>query len=85
MCAGPGGGRVLALRGLGLKTLDPYLAGWRRRVVPALGHFPVRMISNGAVDRTVHGWIADAGVPAHLNPVRAPLSLAAQPVPGRRR
>lgn len=49
----------LALRGLELKTLDPYLAGWRRRVVPALGHFPVRMISNGAVDRTVHGWIAD--------------------------
>ncbi|MFI1014792.1 tyrosine-type recombinase/integrase [Streptomyces sp. NPDC020965] len=49
----------LALRGLELKTLDPYLAGWRRRVVPALGHIPVRMISNGAVDRTVHGWIAD--------------------------
>ncbi|MFJ7423649.1 tyrosine-type recombinase/integrase [Streptomyces uncialis] len=49
----------LALRGLELKTLDPYLAGWRRRVVPALGHFPVRMITNGAVDRTVHGWIAD--------------------------
>ncbi|MFD4856648.1 tyrosine-type recombinase/integrase [Streptomyces atratus] len=49
----------LALRGLELKTLDPYLAGWRCRVVPALGHFPVRMINNGAVDRTVHGWIAD--------------------------
>ncbi|WP_413752202.1 tyrosine-type recombinase/integrase [Streptomyces sp. R-74717] len=49
----------LALRGLELKTLDPYLAGWRCRVVPALGHFPVRMITNGAVDRTVHGWIAD--------------------------
>jgi hypothetical protein len=30
----------LALRGLELKTLDPYLAGWRRRVIPALGHFP---------------------------------------------
>ncbi|MFD7551020.1 tyrosine-type recombinase/integrase [Streptomyces sp. NPDC059816] len=38
----------LALRGLELKTLDPYLTGWRRRVVPALGHFPVRMITNGA-------------------------------------
>ncbi|MGW5679475.1 tyrosine-type recombinase/integrase [Streptomyces sp. NPDC003860] len=49
----------LALRGLELKTRDPYLAGWRRRVVPALGHVPVRMITNGAVDRTVHGWIAD--------------------------
>ncbi|MEU5974636.1 hypothetical protein [Streptomyces sp. NPDC047315] len=42
-----------------VSTLDPYLAGWRRRVVPALGHFPVRVITNGAVDRTVHGWIAD--------------------------
>ncbi|WP_103944484.1 tyrosine-type recombinase/integrase [Thermomonospora echinospora] len=49
----------LALRGLESKTLDPYLAGWRKRVVPALGHLPVRMITNGAVDRTVHAWIAD--------------------------
>ncbi|RKR91767.1 site-specific recombinase XerD [Micromonospora pisi] len=50
---------TLALRGLERKTLDPYLAGWRKRVVPTLGHIPVRMISNGAVDRAVHGWIAD--------------------------
>ena len=49
----------LALRGLEKKTLDPYLAGWRRRVVPSLGHLPVRMITHGAVDRAVHGWIAD--------------------------
>ena len=49
----------LALRGLELKTLDPYLAGWRRRVVPTLGHLLVRMIANGAVDRAVHSWIAD--------------------------
>ncbi|MFJ8854829.1 tyrosine-type recombinase/integrase [Streptomyces sp. NPDC102437] len=49
----------LALRGLELKTLDPYLAGWRMRVVPALGHLAVRMITNGAVDRTVRNWIAD--------------------------
>jgi len=41
------------------KTLDPYLAGWRKRVVPALGHLPLRMITNGAVDRAVHGWIAE--------------------------
>ena len=27
----------LALRGLEGKTLDPYLAGWRKRVVPTLG------------------------------------------------
>ncbi|WP_075692561.1 tyrosine-type recombinase/integrase [Streptomyces acidiscabies] len=49
----------LALRGLELKTHDPYLAGWRRRVIPSLGHLPVKRITNGAVDRTVHGWIAD--------------------------
>jgi hypothetical protein len=48
----------LALRGLELKTLDPYLAGWRKRVIPALGHLPLRMITNGAVDRT-DAWIAD--------------------------
>jgi hypothetical protein len=40
----------LALRGLEAKTLDPYLSGWRKRVVPTLGHLPVRMITNGAVD-----------------------------------
>jgi hypothetical protein len=50
---------TLVLRGLEAKTLDPYLAGWRKRVVPTLGHIPVRMITNGAVDRAVHGWIAD--------------------------
>ncbi|MCI4675596.1 site-specific integrase [Candidatus Mycolicibacterium alkanivorans] len=49
----------LALRGLEGKTTDPYLAGWRKRVVPSLGHLPVTMITNGAVDRAVHAWIAD--------------------------
>jgi integrase len=49
----------LALRGLERKTLDPYLAGWRKRVVPALGHLPVRTVTAGAVDRSVHHWIAD--------------------------
>jgi integrase len=49
----------LALRGLEAKTTDPYLAGWRRRVVPSLGHLAVRMITYGAVDRAVHSWIAD--------------------------
>ncbi|WP_219462987.1 tyrosine-type recombinase/integrase [Nonomuraea rhizosphaerae] len=28
-------------------------------MVPTLGHLPVRMITTGAVDRGVHGWIAD--------------------------
>ncbi len=50
---------TLALRGVEVKTTDPYLAGWRKRVIPTLGHIPVRMITNGAVDRAVHGWIAD--------------------------
>lgn len=49
----------LALRGLEKKTTDPYLAGWRKRVVPTLGHLGLRMITNGVVDRAVHGWIAD--------------------------
>ncbi|MET9349912.1 hypothetical protein ABZY67_24870 [Streptomyces termitum] len=49
----------LTLRGPELKTRDPHLSGWRLRVVPALGHLPVRMITNGAVDRTVQNWIAD--------------------------
>jgi integrase len=49
----------LALRGLESKTLDPYNSGWKLRVVPSLGHLPVRMITNGAVDRAVHSWIAD--------------------------
>jgi integrase len=50
---------TLATRGLERKTLDPYFAGWRKRVVPTLGHIPVRMVTNGVVDRAVHGWIAD--------------------------
>ncbi|WP_369221454.1 hypothetical protein AB5J52_06120 [Streptomyces sp. R39] len=48
----------LALCGLESKALDPYLPGWRMRVVPALGHLAVRMITNGVVDRTVQNWIA---------------------------
>ncbi|MFJ8934345.1 hypothetical protein ACIRL0_01310 [Streptomyces sp. NPDC102365] len=48
-----------ALRGLELKTLGPYLSGWRMRAVPALGHLAVRMITNGVVDRTVQNWLAD--------------------------
>ncbi|WP_345564512.1 site-specific integrase [Nonomuraea rosea] len=50
---------ALALRGLERKTFDPYLAGWRKRVLPTLGHLPVRIITYGLVDRAVHGWIAD--------------------------
>ncbi|WP_328471616.1 hypothetical protein [Streptomyces sp. NBC_00448] len=50
---------TLALRGLEPKTVDPCMNGWRRRVVPALGHLPVTMVTNGTVDRTVYAWIAD--------------------------
>lgn len=50
---------TLALRGLESKTTDPYLAGWRKRVVPTIGHLPVTMITNGLVDRAVLAWIAD--------------------------
>ncbi|WP_433559208.1 tyrosine-type recombinase/integrase [Pseudonocardia xinjiangensis] len=50
---------IFAMRGLEAKTLDPYLSGWRHRVIPSLGHLSPRMITNGAVDRAVHGWIAD--------------------------
>ncbi|WHT21917.1 tyrosine-type recombinase/integrase [Crossiella sp. CA-258035] len=49
----------LAFRGLAGKTLDPYLAGWRKRIVPDLGHLAVGMITRGVVDRAVHSWIAD--------------------------
>ncbi len=49
----------LAIRGLELKTLDPYMAGWHKRVIPTLGHLSIRMISHGVVDRAVHSWIAD--------------------------
>lgn len=49
----------LATRGLEAKTLDPYLAGWRLRVVPTLGHIPTANVRNGMVDRAVYGWIAD--------------------------
>jgi hypothetical protein len=45
----------LAVRGLEQKTLDPYMAGWHKRVVPDLGHLTVAMITYGAVDRAVHG------------------------------
>jgi integrase len=50
---------TLALRGLEPKTIDPYLGGWRLRVIPALGHLPVTMVTNGAVDRATYAWIAD--------------------------
>ncbi|MFI5606853.1 tyrosine-type recombinase/integrase [Amycolatopsis sp. NPDC051903] len=49
----------IALRGLAAKTTDPYLAGWKKRVKPTLGHLPVQMVTYGAVDRAAMSWIAD--------------------------
>jgi integrase len=37
-------------------TYDPYAAGLRLRVLPALGHFPVAMITAGLVDRAIDEW-----------------------------
>jgi integrase len=52
----------LALRGLEGKTTDPYIAGWRKRIKPTLGHIPVSMVTHGVVYRAVMdtetGWIA---------------------------
>ncbi|OEU99262.1 integrase [Streptomyces qinglanensis] len=49
----------LAMRGLEHKTMDPYSAGWRLRVVPTIGHIAVQNVTTGIVDRAVYGWIAD--------------------------
>lgn len=49
----------LAVRGLEKKTLDPYMAGWHKRVIPDLGYLTIQMITQGLVDRAVHAWIAD--------------------------
>lgn len=45
------------LRGIDVSsTGDPYRAGMSRRVIPAFGHIPVRMLTAGLVDRVVDGW-----------------------------
>lgn len=49
----------LALRGLEPESPVPYLSGRRLRILPSLGHIPTRVLTTGAVDRTVRGWIAD--------------------------
>lgn len=51
----------LALRGLEGKTKDPYLSGWRKRVVPTMGHLWVPSITNGICDRAVVQWIEEQG------------------------
>ncbi|MBF6332470.1 tyrosine-type recombinase/integrase [Nocardia transvalensis] len=51
----------LALRGLEDKTRDPYMCGWRKRVVPTLGHVPITSITYGMIDRAVVEWIEEPG------------------------
>ncbi|KUL43816.1 integrase [Streptomyces sp. NRRL F-4489] len=48
-----------AMRGLEPLTMCPYEAGWRLRVLPSLGHVPVRAMTRRAVNRALHCWIAD--------------------------
>ncbi|WP_053202942.1 tyrosine-type recombinase/integrase [Jiangella muralis] len=42
-------------------TLDGYSAGLRLRVVPAMGHLPVNMITAGLIDRVIDEW-EDKGI-----------------------
>jgi hypothetical protein len=42
-------------------TYDPYSAGLRRRVIPALGHLPITMITAGLVDRAIDQWETEFG------------------------
>jgi hypothetical protein len=36
-----------------------YSAGWRKLVLPSIGHIEMWWPTNGAVDRAVHAWIAE--------------------------
>ncbi|WP_327702892.1 tyrosine-type recombinase/integrase [Streptomyces decoyicus] len=48
-----------AMHGLEPLTMSPYQAGWRLRVVPSIGHVPVRKVTRRVVNRALHCWIAD--------------------------
>lgn len=49
-----------AMRGVDPNTAgNPYLAGWRKRIVPDLGYMHVRTISNGIIDRAVITWVEE--------------------------
>lgn len=64
------GGRWM--RGIdGTSTADPYRAGLTKRIVPALGHLPVRLITAGLIDRTIDAWEADCGSSTLKNTVAA--------------
>jgi integrase len=52
-------------------TLDPYLAGLRRRVLPALGHPPGSMMTAGLIDRAIDHWEAAYGRSTVKNTIAA--------------
>lgn len=52
-------------------TYDPYSAGLRRRVLPALGHLPVGMLSAGLIDRAIDQWETEYGRSTVKNTVSA--------------
>jgi integrase len=52
-------------------TLDPYSAGLRKRVLPALGHLPVRMLTAGLIDRSIDTWEGEYGRSTVKNSVAA--------------
>src|SRR5215204_1772281 len=52
-------------------TLDPYSAGLRKRVLPALGHLPVSMMSVGLNNRAIDQWEAAYGRSTVKNTIAA--------------
>ena len=60
------------MRGIdGTSTADPYRAGLSERIVPALGHLPVRLMTAGLIDRTIDSWEAECGSSTLKNTVAA--------------
>ena len=55
-------------------TYDPYSGGLRLRVIPALGHLPMAMISAGLIDRAIDRWEVEFGRSTVKNTI-APLVL----------
>ena len=52
-------------------TYDPYSAGLRLRVLPALGHLPVGMLTAGLIDRAIDRWEEQFGGSTVKNTVAA--------------
>ena len=52
-------------------TLDPYSAGLRLRVLPAVGHLPVGMLTAGLIDRAIDRWEVEFGSSTVKNTISA--------------